>query len=175
MAGSEPGDRNRAPAEPRGRRLAEAPSARYAAGGQAGAPDASRSALPGPLVRAGLIAAAGAIALVLVGGIFASTFGLLFVSGVMGAAIGLVIARAGVPDNAARPTPRRTVLWIAIALAIGAVALGDVGLWLVARQEGGTLGPLDYLWTTFGPFLPGDAIVAALTAWWGASAGPVQR
>jgi hypothetical protein len=175
VAGSEPGDRNRAPAEPRGRRLAEAPSARYAAGGPAGAPGASRSALPGALARAGLIGIAGAAALVLVGGVFASTFGLVFVSGIMGAAIGLVIARAAVPRDAARPTPRRTLLWIAFAMAIGAVVLGDVGLWLFARQEGGTLGPLDYLWTTFGPFVPGDAIVAALAAWWGASAGPVQR
>lgn len=93
----------------------------------------------------------------------------------MGAAVGLVIARAAVPGDAARPTSRRTVVWIAIALAIGAVALGDVGLWLFARQEGGSLGPLDYLWTTFGPFVPGDAVAAGLTAWWGAGAGPVQR
>lgn len=118
---------------------------------------------------------AGAIALVVVGGVFASTFGLLLISGVSGAAIGLVLARAAVPDDAARPTARRAVLWIALALALGAVIVGDVGLWLFARQEGGTLEPLDYLWTTFGPFVPGDAVAATLAAWWGAGAGPVQR
>ena len=47
--------------------------------------------------------------------------------------------------------------------------------WLYARQEGGTLGLLDYLWTTFGLLIPGELAAAAVTAWWGASAGPVQR
>ena len=109
------------------------------------------------------------------GGVLASTFGLLLIAGAMGAVIGLLVARAAVPLDAAAPTPRRTVIRIAIALSLGAVVLGDLGLWLFARSEGGVLGPFDYLWTTFGPFVPGVALVAALTAWWGAGAGPVQR
>ena len=143
MAGTEPGDRKRASAEAPGRRLAEAPR-RDTRPATPARLKSSRSALPGPLARAFVITLAGAIALVVFGGVFASTFGLLFVSGVMGAAIGLVIARAAVPVTAARPTARRTVVALAIALAIGAVLIGDIGLWLFARGRR-TLRPLDYL------------------------------
>ena len=47
--------------------------------------------------------------------------------------------------------------------------------WAYALGEGGTLGLLDYLLQTFGPFVPAEAVIAAVTAWWGAGAGPVQR
>ena len=134
----------------------------------------SASALPGPLARSLLIAAGGVVALVAVAAIGGSTVGLLFISGVLGAGIGLVLARAAVPRNDARPTRRRTVTWLAIGLAIGAVAVADVLIWLYARSEGGTLELLDYLLTTFGPFVPTEAIVAAVAAAWGANAGPVQ-
>lgn len=117
----------------------------------------------------------GAAALVLVGAVFASTFGLLFVAGVMGASIGLLLARAAAPGAGRTPVARRLVVRVAIGLALVAVVVADVGIWLYGRGEGGTLGLFDYLWTTFGPFVPGVAIVAAVTAWWGASAGPVQR
>jgi hypothetical protein len=112
---------------------------------------------------------------VTVGGVLASTFGLLLIGGITGTVVGLLVARAAVPDNGSAPTPRRTVIRVAIGVALVAVVLGDVGLWLFALTEGGVLGPVDYLWTTFGPFVPGIALVAVLTAWWGASAGPVQR
>jgi hypothetical protein len=121
------------------------------------------------------VALVGAAALIGVGGVLASTFGLLFIGGVTGAAIGLIVARAAVPLDGATAAPRRTVVRVALALALASVVLGDLGLWLVARNEGGVLGPFDYLWTTFGPFVPGVALVAAGTAWWGASSGPVQR
>jgi hypothetical protein len=117
----------------------------------------------------------GAIALVGVGGVLAYPFGLPFVAGIAGAVIGLLTARAAVRDDAATPVPRRTVIRAAVALALGSVVLGDLGLWLFAQSEGGVLGPFDYLWTTFGLFVPGVAFVAAATAWWGAAAGPVQR
>jgi hypothetical protein len=127
------------------------------------------------LLRGALVAVLGALAIVGVGGILASTFGLLFIAGAMGAVIGLVVARAAVPDSALSPAPRRTVKRVALALALGGVAVGDLGLWLFAIREGGSLGPFAYLWETFGPLVPGVALVAAVTAWWGASAGPVQR
>jgi len=112
---------------------------------------------------------------VTVGGVLASTFGLLLIGGITGTVVGLLVARAAVPDKAATPIPRRTVIRVAVAVALVGVALGDLGLWLFALTEGGVLGPIDYLWTTFGPFVPGVALVAVLTAWWGAGAGPVQR
>lgn len=113
----------------------------------------------------------------LVGGVFASTFGLLFVAAAMGAAIGLVLARAAVPapGSDARPVSRRLVVWLALALAIVAVVVADIATWLYALAEGGTLELFDYLWTTYGLFIPAVAVVAVVTAWWGASAGPVQR
>jgi hypothetical protein len=157
------------------RKLAEPPSARYADRPEPGHDGASTaSGLRGPLARALVVAAAGAVALVALGALFASTIGLLFTSGATGAAVGLVLARAAVPPADPRAVPRRTVEWLAIGLAIAAIVIADVATWLIGRQEGGTLGLLDYLLTTFGPFIPGEAVLAALGAWWGASAGPVQ-
>jgi hypothetical protein len=175
MATSEPGE----PRDPRdgrsGRRLEQPPSARYAAtGGEAS--DTNRASLVGPLAQAGVAAAVGAALLFLVGAVVASTAGLVFVSGVMGAAIGLLLARAAVPTNERAPTlTRGSVMWLAIGTAVGAVIVADVATWLNARSEGGTLGLLDYLLDTFGLFVPGELFMAALGAVWGASAGPVQR
>ncbi len=171
---AEPGD---APTSgpPESRRLAEPPSARYRrARHDAGSPAGDGSALPGPLVRAAVVAAVAALLLTIVGAIFASTAGLLFVAGVAGAAIGLVLSRAAVPAGVTSPVARRTVVWIAIGLSVAAVAGSAVATWAYARGEGGTLGLVDYLLATFGPFVPAEAILAAVTAWWGASVGPVQ-
>lgn len=188
MAGIEPGDRATRPAAPPGaptkgnsaRRLATPPSARYgdargAIGGDGEqAAGATGSALPGPLARAGLVAIAGAAALLVVGAILASTAGLLFLAGLTGAGIGLVLSRAAVPRNEARPVARRRIAWLAIAVSIAAVVGAAIATWLVARNEGGTLQLVDYLLETFGPFVPAEAVLAALAAAWGANAGPVQ-
>ena len=172
---NEPGDRPPASAVRESRRLAEPPSARYAA-----APDAAGStrgvgsALRGPLARAVPVAVVGGVLLTIVGSILASTAGLLFVAGVMGAALGLVLSRAAVPTGIASPVPRRTVAWIAIGLSIAAIAVSAVATWVYARGEGGTLGLVDYLLATFGPFVPAEVLIASVTAWWGASIGPVH-
>ena len=178
MATSEPGE----PGEPRdtragrsARRLEQAPSARYATPDR-GAPGTSRASLVGPLAQAGIAATVGAGLLFLVGAVVASTAGLVFVSGVMGAAIGLLLARATVTTGEhAGALSRGALLWLAIGIAVGAVVVADVAIWLNARGEGGTLGLLDYLLETFGLFVPGELFMAALGAVWGASAGPVQR
>jgi hypothetical protein len=173
VAGTDPGDRIPNP-EPGPRRLPEAPSARYAGRPERAKPDGSASALRGPLARASIVALAGAISLVGVATVLTSTFGLLFVAGAAGGGIGLVLARAAAPRDDARPVSRRTVVRIAVVVALAAVVLADIATWLVALEEGGVLGPLDYLWTTFGPFVPAELVIAAVTAWWGASTGPVQ-
>lgn len=116
----------------------------------------------------------GAGVLLVVGAILASTAGLLFVAGLTGGGIGLVLARAAVPRDDVRPVTRHAIAWLAVALALGAIVVAGVATWLFAREEGGTLGLLDYLWTTFGPFIPGEAAIAAVAAAWGANAGPVQ-
>jgi hypothetical protein len=172
-AGSDPGDR---------RRLERPPSDRYGRGEAApgaAAPGAAEggaawSALVGPLLRAAIVGVVGAGALYVVGALLASTAGLLFTAGVTGAGIGIVLARAAAPRGGLRPVARRNVAWLAIALAIAAVVVASIATWITARGEGGTLGLVDYLLETFGPFVPGEAIVAALAAAWGANAGPVQ-
>lgn len=178
MLGMPEPDPPREPSEPREprepRRLAEPPSTRYAASAPANDAEAG-SALPGPLARAALVAVGGAVLLTLVGAILASTFGLLFVAGATGAAVGLVLARAAVPTGDGPPVTRRTVAWIAVGLSVAAVAVAALATWAYARGEGGTLGLLDYLLETFGPFVPAEAFLAAVAAWWGASTGPVQR
>jgi hypothetical protein len=166
-----------APADPgESRRLAEPPSARYE---QPTEPTHDREprrwALAGPLVRAILAAVAGAILLTFVGAILASTAGLLFVAGAVGATVGLVLARAALPAANAMPVPRSRVAWLSVGLSVLAVALAAVATWAYARSEGGTLGLIDYLFETFGPFVPAEAVIASVTAWWGASVGPVQR
>jgi hypothetical protein len=178
MATTEPGE----PGEPRdprdarsGRRLEQAPSARYATPG-GGAASTGRGSLAGSLAQAGIVAAAGAGLLFLVGAVVASTAGLVFVSGVMGAVIGFLLARATVPTESRAPAlTRRAAMWLAIGIAAGAVVVADVATWLNALGEGGTLGLLDYLWETFGLFVPGELLAAALGAVWGTSAGPAQR
>ncbi len=130
----------------------------------------------GPLARAGIAALLGAAALAGLGAILASTAGLLFVSGVTGAGVGLVLARASVPTGERSPAlSRRAVTWLSIAVSIGAVGIADVATWVFARLEGGTLGLVEYLLATFGPFVPGELLVAGLAAAWGAGAGPVAR
>ena len=111
--------------------------------------------------------------LAIVGAILASTTGLLVVAGATGAAVGLVLSRAAVPVG----TPRRSRAagsWLAVGLSLAAVAVAAVITWVYARAEGGTLGFIDYQLATFGPFVPAEAMIAAVTAWWGASSGPVQ-
>jgi hypothetical protein len=170
----EPGEARDPRAGGRGRALSQPPSARYVE--PAGAAVAGRTSLAGPLARAAVVAIAGAALLVVVGAILASTTGLLFVSGVMGAGIGLALARARLtPGGGPDPSRRRSVTWLAIGVALAGVAAADLLTWLIALREGGTLGLVDYLLATFGPFVPGVAIVASLTAAWGVGAGPIQR
>jgi hypothetical protein len=158
-----------------GRRLEQPPSARYAPAGPV-TDDEGRASLIGPLMQALVVAAVGAVLLFLVGAVEASTVGLVFVCGVMGAAIGLLLAKAAVGRDGAPPAlSRRAVLWLAVAIASGAVVVADIATWLYAIREGGVLGLVDYLFETFGPFVPGELLVAALGAAWGASSGPVSR
>ncbi|NJD28390.1 MAG: hypothetical protein FIA92_08840 [Chloroflexi bacterium] len=145
---------------------------------RATAPDrAGLAEIRGPLARALLIGLVGAAILVVVGGVLASTAGLLFVAGATGGGIGLALAGAAVPTPTGAserpPLERSAATRLAMVLACLAVLVGAFGTWLVAIAEGGALGPIDYLWQTFGPLVPAELLVAALGAAWGARAGPV--
>jgi len=162
------------------RRLAEAPSGRYARPGlDVEATDRLRPASRWPILQAVVIAAVGAGLLFLLGGLLSTTVGFLFVAAAMGAGIGLTLAGlavAGPSDEGAGPTPipRAAVRRAALLLAVGAVVLAAMATWLFARSEGGALGIVDYLWSTFGLLVPAEVGLAAVAAAWGAGAGPVS-
>lgn len=106
---------------------------------------------------------AGAIATVVLGGVLSLSAGLVVVAGATGWAVGTA-TRVGARD-AVDPGRRR---WLALAVALVAVLLGQLGLWLYARTEGGVLALPDYLAQTFGLLVPVQAAVAAGLAWWSA-------
>jgi hypothetical protein len=137
------------------RRLARPPSERYVAPAGGSGPDGA-----GPRARTGLavlLAGAGAVVITIAGGLLSITAGLLVIAGAIGWAIAVILSRG--TEVAGRP-------WLAPALASSGVALGQVGLWLVARQAGGTLDPIAYLGETFGVLVPLQLAIAAVVAWW---------
>ena len=142
------------PAEPTPgeRRLTHPPSDRYRAAEAAEAdaiegPDPSASAARG-LAFAVVVGIVGAVVTVVLGGV---TTGFL---------VGLAL-RIGAGD---RLVGSRRV-WIAIVVALLAIALGQLGLWLYARTEGGVLSLIDYLGAAFGPLVPLQFVAAAIGAW----------
>ena len=83
----------------------------------------------------------------------------------------------GAPATGALGAPalsRDQAARIAIAIALGMIALTGIGVWALARVEGGVMDPISYLWTTFGFGLPAQAIVALIGSAWGAANGPVR-
>jgi hypothetical protein len=148
------------------RRLARAPSERYGA-----APDTESAApptiedpaaAPARGVAFGVVAAVlGAGVIVVLGGTFAISAGLLVAAAALGYAVALALL-AGAGDTLAKP--RRP--WIAGGLALLGALLGQLGLWLYARSEGGVLAPIDYLAETFGALVPLELLLAAGVAWW---------
>ena len=168
---SEPGDR------PPAGRLARPPSERYAprAATTGGTDDRPRSSFRA-LLPALIASIATAAALVIDGGVLAEETGLLAISGLGGAVIGLLVAGAGVSADgvSAAPVPRGRLTRIAVGLALATVTVAAIGTWAYGRLEGGVMDPLNYLWTTFGPWIPAEAVLAALAAAWGAGAGPIR-
>ena len=112
------------------RRLAHPPSDRYRASeAAAAAAEAADEVDPNASVARGVAAAtatavAGAVAIVVLGGVLTLTEVLLIVSGFTGLGVGLAL-RWGAAEHLAG---RRRVS-VALALAFGAVALGQLGLW----------------------------------------------
>ena len=150
------------------RRLSRPPSERYreeaaraaaAAAAEGAGRDASASVVRG-VALAFVVAAIGAAAIVVLGGILTVTTGLVAVAGVMALGIGIALRWGG----GTRLDPGRRVA-IAVVLSVGAVVVAQVGLWQYARVEGGVLSPLDYLWDVFGPLVVIEIGVAGFIAW----------
>jgi hypothetical protein len=158
LAGPNPGER----------RLARPPSDRYReaeAAAAASAADDAKAMDPGASVARGVavaaaVAIAGAAAIVVLGGLLTLTEVLLVVAGFTGGGVGIAL-RWGAAEHLAG---RRRVV-IALALALGGVALGQLGLWQYGRSEGGVLGPLDYLGQVYGPLVLVEFAAAGVLAW----------
>jgi hypothetical protein len=144
------------------RRLSHPPSDRYrAAEAQAelDAADPAASIARGVAV-ATAVAIVGSVAIVLLGGALTLTEGLIVVAGFTGLGIGIAL-RWGEADQLSRE--RRVVL--ALVLAIGATAIGQLGLWQYALTEGGVLPLLDFLEQVYGPVVLLEFAAAAVVAW----------
>lgn len=106
-----------------------------------------------------LAADAGAVAIIVFGGVLALSGGLLVVAGVIGWAVAAAL-RTGAGLHR---SPGPGLGW-AVGLAVLSITLGQLGLWVYALTEGGVLGPLDYLAQAFGLLVPLELIIAALVA-----------
>ncbi len=168
----EPGPSDTAPVDvsasassPGERRLARPPSDRYRqAEAAAAAAQTDTTVDPGASVARGVavataVAIAGAVAIVLLGGVLTLTEALVVVAGFTGGAVGIALRWGAAEHMAGR---RRVV--IALALALGSVALGQLGLWQYGRTEGGVLGPLDYLGQVYGPLVLVEFAAAGVVA-----------
>lgn len=175
----EPGER------PPAGRLSRPPSERYATtaspggspsaatAGSIGPSATSAAGRYGPPIAAGLVTA---LLVVLVGGVLAEHRGLVFITGLGSGALGLLTARGTAsPDGVtAPPWSRPRAMRIAVALGLATVALAALGIWIVSRLQGGVMDPLTYLWETTWLLVPALAVVAAVAAAIGVSAGPVR-
>jgi hypothetical protein len=142
------------------RRLAHPPSDRYRAAELAAqAPPRPTSPARG-LAYAAVVVLVGALAITILGGVVTLTGGLL----ALAAIIGWATARALRTGGGATIAAGRRV-WLAIALALGSVALGQLGIWLYGLTEGGVLPFVEYLGEVFGPLVPAQALIAVVVAW----------
>jgi len=80
----------------------------------------------------------GAIGFVILGGVLAVTAGLIVAAGLIGWLVGLLV---------------RPPVWAAL-IAVGAIALGLLGIWLFGRWEGGVLDPIEYFAEVQGFLVP---------------------
>jgi hypothetical protein len=141
------------------RRLPHPPSDRYKVPDEAApAVDESASATRG-VAYALLAGLSGAVATTVLGGVLAVSAGLLIVALATGWAMAVGLRAGGGPHL----VPARRIR-LALVLVTAAVTLGQIGLWLYARSEGGVLGPFDYLAETFGLLVPLQLVIAWITA-----------
>jgi hypothetical protein len=151
------------------RRLERPPSDRYRPDPPSPMLDDGPSRNRGPL-GAVVGAFGGAIAITIAGGLLAVTAGLLVIAAVLGWVVAAVFGPGSGPSGgppAEEPgIGRGQRRFVAGTIAVAGVALGQLGLWLVARQEGGTLDLIAYLGEVFGWLVPAQLAIAGALAWW---------
>jgi hypothetical protein len=148
------------PRIPGERRLAHPPSDRYRVAEPSPPLEDPRATATRGVVLGSLAALAGAGLITFLGGVLAVSSGLIVAAIATGWAIAVAI-RVG----AAGRVTRARRLRVATALAVLAVVLAQVGLWVYSRSEGGVLGPLDYLAEVFGLLVPIQLVAASIAAW----------
>jgi hypothetical protein len=142
------------------RRLAHPPSDRYRAAELAAQVPPRPTSPARGLAYAMVVVVVGALAITVLGGVVTLTGGLLALAAIIGWATARALRTGGGSTIAAG---RRASL--AVGLALGSVALGQVGLWLFGLTEGGVLPLVEYLGEVFGPLVPAEAIIAVVVAW----------
>jgi hypothetical protein len=143
------------------RRLARPPSDRYRTPEAEPAKASSDGSLVRGVLFGDIVALAGAVAITVAGGLITITAGLLVVAAVLGWAVAVAVAY-----GAGATLRDRTRAAVSVLTALVGVGLGQVGLWLLARSEGGVLPLIDYLGETFGFLVPLQLAIAGLVAWW---------
>lgn len=156
-----PTDDAATPPTPGERRLAHPPSDRYRIDDAEEPPTPDPAASGGRgIVFAAVAGLAGAAAITILGGLLAVSAGLLVAAAATGWAVAIGL-RVGAGDQLTRADRVR----LALTLTLAAIALGQAGLWVYARSEGGVLTPLDYLWEVFGAVVPLEFVAATVVAW----------
>ncbi len=147
-------------ADPGERRLSRPPSDRYRAAEARAVPTMRPVSPRRGLAIVAVVEVVGAVAITILGGVLTLTGGLLAVAAILGWATAIALRfGAGTTIDARRRA------WLALAIALGGVALGQLGLWLYGRTEGGVLPLVDYLGEVFGPLVPIQAVIAGAVAW----------
>lgn len=144
------------------RRLDRPPSDRYLDPAPVGEAPTVTGGSRARAIAFGLLAGlAGSAATVALGGVLGVSAGLLVVAGASGWAIAAAMRFGG-----GASIGKGTLARLAVAIAVCALAVGQVGLWLYARSEGGVLALPDYLAQTFGLLVPVQAALMIGIAWW---------
>ena len=182
-----PATRDRAATGGERRLLTHAPGERYRRDAQAPAAagsnrtSGSTTGVRRLVLAAVAVAIVGAAVLTLILGVLLSTAGTFAISGIASIAIGLIVANGAIPGpgaSGAGPSAplltRDRAVRIAMGTGLGMIVLTALGVWVLARLEGGVMDPISYVWTTFGFGLPAQAIIALIGAAWGAANGPVR-
>jgi hypothetical protein len=140
------------------RRLERPPSERYLT---AEPPTPPEGSLRRGLALGAIAAVIGALVVTLAGGVITITAGLLVVAAVVGWATAVAVV-----SGTGTSVPRFTRTTVATVLALAGIGLGQIGLWLLGREEGGVLSLLDYLGEVFGVLAPLELGIAGIVAWW---------
>jgi hypothetical protein len=154
------------PGERPTRRLERPPGERYEVrvGGEADAKPTSSilgdTAPAKGAVFATLVGIVGAALDVVLAGALAVSSGLLVTAALIGRFVGLGI-RVGAGSTISPGLARS----LGLVLAVAAILLAQVGIWLYARSEGGALELADYLAQTFGWLVPVELAIAGIVGW----------